>query len=248
MSSDDRDDTPRGHRRPISQPASSHWDDDRRASVGRRRVTTAVRGTTIDGVPVVVAHHGEPADPVEHEAADRTPVFELVDDPITKHQAHDLIKWVQKIARKLEDASSDEKRNMDELRALMEKPPPAAITALQAQVDELRARPAFAVVDRLDRIDRELAEIREVIEGDGKKKPGLAAQVEDHEKVVAPTRRIANWAAGGAIAAVLVVGGFLYHRGSDEQAVTDRLQQLERTSERCERLLYHRPDSTQGTP
>ena len=255
VSSDDRDDTPRGHRRPISQPASAHWDDDRRATVGRRRVTTAVRGTTIGGAPVVLAQRTEvdDRDPVEHEAADRTPVFELVDEPITKHQAHDLIKWVQKIARKLEDASSEEKRNMDELRTLFAQPPPAAVTALQAQVDELRARPAFAVVDRLDRIDRDLAEFREILEGDGKKKPGLVTQVEDHDTVIKPTRSLARWAFGGAATAALLLAAFLYDRGDKERGVRDQIQQLERTVDRLDQHDRDRrfsfPDPhQQGTP
>lgn len=252
--SDDRDDTPRGHRRPISQAPASHWDDERRATVGRpdgrRRVTTAVRGTTISGVPMVVAHSSEsPVDPVEHAEADRTPVFHLLEQPLTEAGASELIAYMKRIVRKLEDASSDERRNMDELRTLMATPPPAAIAALEAQLAELRARPMAG--DRLEQLVRDVAELREAVEGDGtERRPGLAATVEAHERVVAPTRKLANWALTGAAAAVLVVGGFLYRRGSEEQAVRDQLQQLERAAERCERQLDrdHRFDIPSPTP
>lgn len=225
MSSDDRDDPPRGNRRPISQPAATHWDDDRRATVGRRRIHTAVRGTTIDGVPVVLAQQTEHGDPVEHEGADRTPVFHLVDAPLTEAGAHELIRWVKRIERKLEDASSDEKRNMSELRKLMAQPPHAAIIALQADVAKL-------VV---------------AIYGNGSKdQPGFAARLDDHDTVIRPTRSLARWALGGAATAALLVAAFLYHRGGAEQLVTDQIQQLQRASERCDRFIDHRPDPQQG--
>lgn len=58
----------------------------------------------------------------------------------------------------------------------------------------------------------------------------LVAKVEQRiatlEKDFAPVRQIGRWAAGAALAALVAVVGFVYHRGQDEQHVTDELTRL----------------------
>lgn len=69
----------------------------------------------------------------------------------------------------------------------------------------LAARADTADAERLERVER---------------------QVADHSQVIGPARTAASWALRGTVAAVLVVGGFLYKRGSDEQRITDQIQVL----------------------
>jgi hypothetical protein len=129
----------------------------------------------------------------------------------------------------------------------MAQPPHAAVAALQAEVAELRLRPAFVAADRLDQLARDMARVTLTLYGNGTKdQPGLTARVDDHDTVIKPTRSLARWALGGAATAALLVAAFLYHRGGAEQLVTDKLQQLERASERCDHFIDHRPDLQQG--
>lgn len=80
---------------------------------------------------------------------------------------------------------------------------------------------AAAVNERLDKFEARLAPL---------------------ERDFEPHRRFAKWVAGIAGAALLAVGVFLYHRGADEQRVTDKLQQLERDIWRVEHP--HEPPQT----
>ncbi len=76
----------------------------------------------------------------------------------------------------------------------------------------------------------------------------IAGRIEDRlvvlEQDFAPVRRVGRWAAGAALAALVAVGGFLYHRGRDEQHVTDELQRLTALVDKLERKI----DSLQTGP
>lgn len=74
----------------------------------------------------------------------------------------------------------------------------------------------------------------------------LEARLAPLERDFEPHRRFAKWVAGIAGAALLAVGVFLYHRGADEQRVTDKLQQLERDIWRVEHP--HEPPQTGSRP
>jgi hypothetical protein len=85
---------------------------------------------------------------------------------------------------------------------------------------------------------RQLRRLRHVVDGDGsKERPGLVATVASHAQVIGPARSAASWALRGTIAAVLVVGGFLYWRGRDEQRVIDELAAVRKDNERFERVI-----------
>ncbi len=63
--------------------------------------------------------------------------------------------------------------------------------------------------------------------------PGLAATVASHGQVVGPARSAASWALRGVVAAVLVIGAWLYHRGGAEQLVTDEIRRVDEKADRC---------------
>lgn len=87
----------------------------------------------------------------------------------------------------------------------------------RVQVDHQR------VADTLERLV-------ETVEGDG----GLVKTVAEHGHVIRPVRSTASWALRGTVAAIIVLGGFLYQRGSAEQHVTDEIQTQRRDYERLQ--------------
>lgn len=80
---------------------------------------------------------------------------------------------------------------------------------------------------------RIVGRLRDAIEGT-RDEPGLEKTVAGHGLVVGPARTAASWALRGTVAAVIVLGAFLYKRGSDEQRVIDEIQTLSRKVERME--------------
>lgn len=84
----------------------------------------------------------------------------------------------------------------------------------------------------------EIARLRIVVEG-SERRPGLTQTVEDHTRVIGPARTAASWALRGTVAAVLVVGGFLYQRGAAEQHITDEIGALTDKVGRLERQVEH---------
>lgn len=72
----------------------------------------------------------------------------------------------------------------------------------------------------------------------------LRKTVADHGQVIGPARSAASWALRGAVAAVLIVGGFLYKRGADEQHITDEIQALTDKVHRLETQIDHAPNQT----
>jgi hypothetical protein len=77
-------------------------------------------------------------------------------------------------------------------------------------------------------------------------RPGLTETVADHTEVIRPVRATASWALRGTIAAIIVVGGFLYQRGSAEQHTTDELTTLKRDYERLEKKFDALQTQIQG--
>jgi len=65
----------------------------------------------------------------------------------------------------------------------------------------------------------------------------LGETVAAHAQVVGPARQAASWALRGTVVAVLAAAAFLYHRGGDEQHVTDEIQTLRRQVDRLESQL-----------
>lgn len=88
-----------------------------------------------------------------------------------------------------------------------------------------------ALLAHLDRkYEKPLGDVRRlvaVVEGTTGR-PGLGDTVAAHAQIVGPARTAASWALRGTVAAVLVLGGFLYKRGSDEQHAADEIQTLRR--------------------
>lgn len=65
----------------------------------------------------------------------------------------------------------------------------------------------------------------------------LDERLDRFERDFEPHRKFGKWVAGVAGAALVAVGFFLYHRGRDEQAVTDKQQHLEERLDRLERRI-----------
>lgn len=101
----------------------------------------------------------------------------------------------------------------------------AIIRRLESRIYERIRRDHGRTMDRL----------ADAIDGVGDQ-PGLIRTVASHSEVIGPARRTASWALRGVVAAFLLVGGFLYKRGADEQHVTDEIQALTDKVNRLERI------------
>lgn len=66
---------------------------------------------------------------------------------------------------------------------------------------------------------------------------GLEQRLAELEKDFEPHRKFGKWVAGLAATAIVGTGYFLYHRGADEQHITDQIQTLTETVHRLERHL-----------
>ena len=103
---------------------------------------------------------------------------------------------------------------------------------------------------RLKEQRAEAERMRTVLEGNGTRdNPGLTKTVDSHESVIAPTRKIANYAAGGVLAAAIAVVSWLTHRSAEEQAARDQAQELLRRVDRLEIQVHlNRADPIRPDP
>lgn len=97
-----------------------------------------------------------------------------------------------------------------------------------------------AIIRQLDRRFREAFEAMVARGVD----PKVLARISKLEVDFEPHRRFGKWVAGVAATALVAVGVFLYHRGQDEQHVTDELQRLGALVDKLE----HRVDQTGTRP
>jgi hypothetical protein len=100
---------------------------------------------------------------------------------------------------------------------------PAEISAIVRQLEE-RLRDGFRAM--ILQAPRDAAT--------SKRLDAIESRLGPLEKDFEPHRRFGKWVAGIAATALVAVGVFLYHRGRDEQHVTDELQRLGRLVDKLE--------------
>ena len=83
------------------------------------------------------------------------------------------------------------------------------------------------------RLRRELREELQAVAQDPKALGELRTELEALRREFEPHRKFGRWVAGIAGAALLAVGVFLYHRGADEQHVTDEIRRVDEKVDRC---------------
>lgn len=204
---DDPDDTD-------SQRRRRHWGDDRRALVGQRRKITGIRGSLVQGVPVVTESVVEQV----HDYEDRTPVFDRIEGrPLTEEDGAAIMRALARVRAKLEDRSESDRRGMEEVRKLLAQPPPTAIVQLQRQLAEL----AHQLAARVAIDPQKIEDVETAISG--------------LKTDIAPIKRLGQWAAGIAFSALVAVGIFLYSRGTSEGGDRVRLERLQRDVEELQR-------------
>jgi len=132
-----------------------------------------------------------------------------------------------------------------ELSALFRAAFKNAYKKIRKEMDDSAEAQRRELAQILDRAPRDVAEqIGERLDRIEARLAPLESRAAGLERDFDPLRRIARWAAGGALAAVIAIVTLVYQRGQAEQLTTDRLGQLERAVERLEDRLNHDRDHT----